>query len=328
MLSIFSRDPGRPSLAYGAAVVASLACVTETSGEVTSMVRPPAPSLEGVLHESATRGGYVPANPADVERAQAVFERLLQGERMPETDAELTSMGFQRRSLTLAESQLTVIIEDPDHRTGKGFFVLADALSAPSDRPLVMLQAPHRFHDHFTGTIAARLFADGLGAGAFQAAAWNTVPRFAQQDGRRMDADLAHIPSTYFNAFTRAFATVHPDSRVVQLHGYDVMRRRPGPARESVAIVSAGVPEPTHHATSVARCLADRLSPELVLLYPNDTRELGATTNQNAAALRETGHDGFVHLELSRSLRLRLLQDPTLRTQVIPCLADIANQRE
>jgi hypothetical protein len=191
-----------------------------------------------------------------------------------------------------------------------------------------MLQAPHRFHDHFTGTVTARLFADGLGVGAFDAAIWNTVPRSYRQDGRRMNADLAHISSTYFNAFTRAFATVHPGSRVVQLHGYDVMRRRPGRARASVAIVSAGVREPSDDARSVARCLSDRLSPEVVLLYPDDTLELGATTNQNAAALRETGHNGFVHLELSRSLRLRLLQEAELREQVITCLADIEDRQE
>ncbi len=44
-------------------------------------------------------------------------------------------------------------------------------------------------------------------------------------------------------------------------------------------------------------------------LFPTTVDELGGTTNVQDKILRAAGHDGFVHLELSRPLRRRLRDD-------------------
>jgi hypothetical protein len=321
MPPMFPLDLESPRFWFGSAITAAfLAYATKTSGDVMSMAEQPAVCFDCLLRDSGLGGVYVPATQADAESSQVLFESLLRGERSEEADTELARLGFRRETLDMGGAKITAIIEAEGQRTGKGFYVIKDAAPAPSKSVPVMLQAPHRFLDHFTGFIAARLFDEGVRSGVFEAAAWNTVPRAYEVDGDRVNADLAHISTSFFNAFTRAFANVYPTSRTVQVHGYNAFRRPVGPARDAVAIVSAGVPVPTEHARDVARCLRDSLSPELVLLYPDDTRELGATTNQNAAALRELGQDGFVHLELSRGLRLRLVQDSSLRAEVTACL--------
>ena len=283
-------------------------------------------SLDKILAGSAMRGGYVPPTLGEVERSEELFGRILRGERTDAVDLDLAELGFRRRAILLGDVPLTFIEEAPGRRTGKGIFILRDSPDKSPDVLPVMLQAPHRFHDLDTGAITARLFEEGIQQGAFEAAAWNTAPRSYEEDGRRIHADLAHISVTHFNAFTRAFATVHPQSRVAQIHGYEVTRRRTDTARESMAIISAGVQEPTPHARHVAHCMADVLHPEPVLLFPEDTRALGATTNVNAAALRELGHQGFVHVELSRSLRARLVNDWELREQLVPCLTGAHNR--
>jgi hypothetical protein len=269
--------------------------------------------LDRLLAETRLARGYVPATTADAALSEALFERLLRGEQGADIAEGLARIGFTLASVTLGGEAATVIREAAGQRTGKGLYVLRQGAGRPTP---VLLQAPHRFTDLDTGRIVARLLEEG----GFLAAAWNTVPRWYEDGGVRIDADLAHVEVSHFNAFTRAFAKVHGRSRVIQIHGFERARRRSGAGAQAGVIVSSGTGRPGSASAEVARCLEGALTPERVLLYPVDVKELGGTTNANAAALRELKFDGFVHIEVARELRIRLRDDEEARKTFARCL--------
>lgn len=74
----------------------------------------------------------------------------------------------------------------------------------------------------------------------------------------------------------------------------------------------------------VATCLGS-IFPK-VLVYPDDTRELGGTTNTVGKHLRTLGRDNFVHIELSYETRQRLAGDESRISELARCLAPLANE--
>jgi hypothetical protein len=58
----------------------------------------------------------------------------------------------------------------------------------------------------------------------------------------------------------------------------------------------------------------------MVLRYPEDTKELGATTNVQGAAVRRAG-GRFLHVELNEETRRILLADAPLRGRALAAIA-------
>jgi hypothetical protein len=267
--------------------------------------------LDGLLKKTADKDGYVAATIEETRRAEELFVRLLRGEREEDIQQDLTELGFILDQVQAGRDTLTVIRESEDRRTGKGLYVFRN-----DPTKMVLLQAPHRFKDLDTGTIVARIMEES----GFAAAAWNTVPRWYDEDGHRVDADLSHTRTSHFNAFTRAFIRVHPGGQVAQLHGFDPDKRDSAAGRSASIVVSSGTKDPGSAATRAAACLKSMLRAEKTLLYPLDIQDLGATTNTNGAEVRSLGSTAFVHLEVSRDLRKWLRKDADLRRVVIDCL--------
>lgn len=258
------------------------------------------------LAAASSERHFVQPATADVKRAQALFLRLMQGERGEALARAWSELGFVLGS-DPAEG-LTLLREQPGARHGRGFFVFRqDAADA--------LQIPHAFKDTMTGQIGIALFRQGR----FGAAAWNTVPRDFVADGRRVDADMAHLDDSYFIAFARACAQRHPQGRVYQLHGFEQESRRSDAARKAAVILSDGSRTPAATLRRLADCIAAKTQAS-VLTYPEDVRELGATTNTVAAALRRQGYAGFVHIEMSHQFRADLAQSPALQRTLLSCL--------
>lgn len=292
-------------------VVGPAAVTAETSDASPNAV------LGALLDATALRRGYVAATPAEAARSEELFLRLLRGERGEDLAAGLRALGFALEVLRLGDEALAVVREAPGAATGKGLYVVRRPANGIAP---VALQAPHRFFDEDTGTIAARLLAEEL---RFAAAAWNTVPRHYDDaaTGRRVDSDLAHAPVSHLNAFTRAFARAHPGGLVAQLHGFDQGRRRSASGAEADMIASGGTDTPGRQVRARVACLR-MATPWKVLLFPEDVRELGGTTNTNAAALRTLGGQAeFLHLEMARDLRRDLVRQPALRARLAECLA-------
>lgn len=196
----------------------------------------------------------------------------------------------------------TSIQELTTAKHGRGFF----AVNTKAKNNW-LLQAPHADSDLYTGKIASRLFLTG----EFKAAQWNTV--------KRDISDMAHTPDTYWQAFTQVFAQHYPDGKIIQIHGYDQDMRKTEAGETSDMILSAG-----HEATPLwvqetAACLK-KVFPKRISLYPFDVHELGGTTNVQGQLLRNLGHNGFLHIEISKAMRKQLLDKADSRKQFIKCL--------
>jgi hypothetical protein len=231
-------------------------------------------------------------------RTEALFARLLQADRSASLREEARALGWTLRRGRIGDRNWTVLQEAADRRMGRGVYAFSDAGRHA-------IQAPHVPTDLHTGEIALAFAHDG----APRAVAWNTVTR--------READLVHLPDSAMHAFSRAFATAFPRERIVQLHGYHTGEDRPD--LPGGAIVSASRDRPGHTARSVAACMRRGVEPETGL-YGIDTEALGGERNRIARALRESGYQRFIHLEMSLPLREALLEDESLRRALLDCL--------
>ncbi len=296
-------------LAIAIAGAGAPACAEDEDQEGRTV--PLAAALEAVQAEA---GFQAPAW-RTMQEARTVFRRLLAGEAEPDA-AALEPFGLVARTVRIGTGRVHAISDPPAEVRGRGFYLLNQGVSDASD---VLLQAPHRFKDLDTGEIATELVA----AGGFRAAAWNTVPRWAPDDRSDRSSDVAHLDVSLFNAFTLAFAEAYPDGAVVQLHGYARGHRDTSAGRRAEVIVSSGTRRLQGPARAVYRCLDSALD-AVVLGYGESVFELGATTNRNAAALRRIGFRRFVHVEMVRELRRRVLEEPALQARLRRCLLEAA----
>ena len=202
--------------------------------------------------------------------------------------------------------------ETAEDCAGRGAYMLGRARrSAP-----ILVSAPHRAADRYTGTLALQLFTEG----SLAAAAWNSAPRRAK-DACANAADLARSPRNHFTAFSLAFAQIYPAGLVVQLHGFDREMRQSQAGADADMILSNGTGSASGSLLDMADCLSASLYPRRVLVYPNDVSELGALSNAQGQALRESGFDGFVHVEMSLAFRESLIADHNARSNFLECLA-------
>ncbi|GAA4642211.1 hypothetical protein GCM10023115_04360 [Pontixanthobacter gangjinensis] len=177
------------------------------------------------------------------------------------------------------------------------------------------LTAPHRASDRHTGTLAIALFGEGEAA----AVAWNSAPRRPTKDCKG-GGDPARHETHYLTAFSSAFAKKYPQGRVVQLHGFDRMRRETTVARNADIIVSDGSDEPSSQLLDLADCLSINLRPLRVAVYPMESKELGALQNKQGQVLRAEGFKGFAHIEIAAETRQSLIDDGDLRAAFRACL--------
>jgi hypothetical protein len=254
-----------------------------------------------------------PPASGEMGRAEDLFGRLLRGEwESKEVEDLCRGLELRRSVLDSGGGAILALWEEESRRHGRGFYAFRRGAS-----PLA-LQAPHSFTDLYTGEIVERLFLEGRAA----AAAWNTVPRRASADGDDDAAaacDLAHVRESCFQAFTRAFARVHPKGRVVQVHGFAKDLRKSDAGRLANVVLSSGTRSPPQ----ALRDLADRLSARLggtVHVFPADVQELGATTNAQNELLRSLEHQGFVHVELCPAMRFRLKTSRDVRRRLLACI--------
>jgi hypothetical protein len=59
-----------------------------------------------------------------------------------------------------------------------------------------------------------------------------------------------------------------------------------------------------------------RFGKDRVWLYPFETRELGATTNEQASVMRAQGNRNFIHVEMAKPLRDQLLRLPAVQSRL------------
>jgi hypothetical protein len=183
-----------------------------------------------------------------------------------------------------------------------------------SGAPGLMLQAPHSDTDLNTGIIAAQ-WAQQPGVAMTM---WNTVPRSAG-GARGTSSDLARVSPSLFTIAAEEFVSAFPKSRVVQLHGMREDGLEDEPRTVFDAILSSGAPDGSDAIRHTASCLRTLgLNPAV---YGIDVQILGGTKNATGLAVRATQSAGFMHLELSASLRQRMATDLAFSLSVYKCVS-------
>ncbi len=231
---------------------------------------------------------YAPPSAERLARVQALFRTvavsLAPGPPPRALVRQAKEVGFDLlRAAGDSGDVLWVLREPGEQRNANGLYALR-AGGFP-----ICVQAPHTFFDEGSGQAALELFRD-MRAACF---AINTVDR------RKID--VAHAESSVYLSATLGLleATRWP---IIQLHGFGEGEKVPPTAK---AVISSGC-----DSTTLTAALEPLLEPSYgeVLVYPRDTRVLGATTNRQGIAARAASIP-FLHLEMSRNLRRTVAQN-------------------
>jgi hypothetical protein len=211
----------------------------------------------------------------------------------------------------LAEWPGAVLLhESPGARRGGGAYVISLRPRAPR----FFVQAPHTLFEAGTLALACALFASSGAAGLFVDTAHRYRAAAPDAEGEH-PADAAHNAASLFQAATEGLLEASPAATVLQLHGFS---ERAGGV---TVIVSAGISAPGDaRVAKVASALRALLGPG-VRRYPDDTADLGATSNVQGIAVRHA-HGQFLHVEIDATLRRTLLADGGLRARVLDAVGE------
>lgn len=264
--------------------------------------------------DSARRGGSDPDRyrvPRDADRAAMtdLIARLVTGGAAMRASlgAAAAALGFSIDDVP--EWPGTVLLRElPAGRRGGGAYVLRLASAST-----LIVQAPHTFFDEGTLPLGCELFARANAAAFFIETAHRYKSAEVDEDGDH-PADVAHASDSLFQAATEGLLRAMRNVTLVQVHGFA--------SRESGAeiVLSAGTKRPTGDLLSrVQRALAT-LGLGRIARYPDESTELGATTNVQGALVRARG-GRFLHAELSSGVRANLLANAELRARFFEALA-------
>jgi hypothetical protein len=216
--------------------------------------------------------------------------------------AKAARIGFQIEVWRVDGGLYWALLEQNSQRRGAGAYIVRISKRSQS-RIQMILQTPHAYYDVGTGIIGARLFFGGeVDARALFT---NTVHRYWDATGDYQPregsaSDVCHRLDHVFQYATDTAARVLGDVVVVQLHGFADSPKRPD------AITSAG---DANGSTPLVMTLQQKIGDLLgdTKRFPEETEELGGTTNVQGHLLSNYRHAYFVHVELSKNIRERLL---------------------
>jgi hypothetical protein len=310
--------------------VAQTASAPNVGGAVTSAVTP-APTQAAALAEETmstcpklildSRKGGGDAErfiiPTDLEQRtlEGAIKRALMHVPYSSLQAELGSIGY--RASLIPEWPGTVLIHEAERKRGGGGFVVRMNPKAASVTAVAWaVQAPHTFYDSGTLPIACALFQKSEDA---RVLFYNTAHRYKSakplSDGSH-PADVAHSDRTLFQAATRGLFAAVPKCGVVQVHGFSERDVGFG------AVVSSGEQRSAPAFILRSKSELSRALSAPIAAYPNDSNELGATTNVQGALVRGAG-GRFLHMELSDAVRQQLQREPQRIAEVADAVASV-----
>jgi hypothetical protein len=260
------------------------------------------PQLLVATRSLASRpGSYVVPSESERQAARAAFQAVLQG-----ATPDLGAFGFE--STPVPEWPGVVLLrERADRKRGGGAYLVRTGSAST-----FVVQAPHTFYDEGTFPLACDLFQRSQARALFV----NTTHRYKSapetRDGEHV-ADVAHAPDSLFLAMTEGLSAALPRVDVIQLHGFS---NRESDAR---AVVSAGERRPGSKLVATARAAFEGVVGPRILAYPEDSNELGATTNVEGMVIRRGG-GRFLHIEMDHDLRRTLNSDAALRARALDAL--------
>lgn len=249
---------------------------------------------------------YQTPTSAQLQKGEELFALLFARQPLANARECATALGFSWRE---TESEISLVDEG---KKGWGDFRFSKHTASG-----IALQAPHRFHDKYTGTIAKALFAQH----GFDSIALNSLSRRTPtEDNAGLTADLTRLPDSFHSVYSRAFTSQHPRGQLVQIHGFDPKKRLSPQARQTNVILSTGSSRSSRYLLGIQQCFID--GGWDTLRYPQQVRELGATKNSIGILLRNLGHSGFIHIELDLATRMELKGDRDRLKYFAECLQE------
>ena len=288
-------------------------------------------SVKNVLKKARCGGTFKQPEKNELALAKSLFAGMLNGvdlvdsvdavDRGGRTDhrnfLDLKSawqkLDYDFKKIQEKQTVFYALSETDSRKSGRGFFLFP----ARSGRD-ILLEIPHSFKDLYTGDIGLKLFLEGQ----FAAAAWNTVPRYFTENKVKIDADMSDLMETWFAAFTKAFASKYPKGHVIQLHGFARGKRKSLSGKVSDMIISTGIHHPPPWLNSMDQCLESKFS-AVINTFPLETKELGATQTSIGMVMRNMGHQGFLHIEISKAMRKALRDNAASREKLLGCFKDV-----
>ena len=261
---------------------------------------------------AARRGGSAPDRytiPSETERAEfsSLLAVLLGPLDRASAEGQARAVGYRLDDVPEVPGAV-LLRELPTRRRGGGAYLIR-----PGSASRLVVQAPHTFFDEGTLPLACELFQRAGAAALFI----DTAHRYkAAEPDERGDhpADVAHARDSLFQAATVGAINQVVGLTVAQIHGF-------APRESGAAIVlSTGASELLAPLTTRVRAALSPIVSGPVLRFPDECRELGATTNAQGAIVRAAG-GRFLHLEMSAALRQTLLDDAALRARYLDALA-------
>lgn len=292
-------------------------------------------SLENYYRDSWKTRILEPADPEALDVSNHLFERWFTGKHPLNLIRDWESIGFEvvgfpsflswpeNRYHSISEFEDDdvwagfegiVITEKESIASGQGVFALRRRAKELVKNP-ILLMIPHRNFDMYTGEIGLKLFQEG----PFLAAVWNTFPRYEDGTDTREWQDLARREDSFLNTMALSFMKVFPNGKTLQIHGYGRDSRATAEGKLADAIVSDGTREPDPAVRRFTAQMEETLGVRC-RLYPDEVRELGATTNVTGKQLRSQGTPGLVHVEMARIVRERMKDSAEFRARFLEAL--------
>lgn len=300
-------------------------------------------ALNDLIEPLRSGGRTLIAEPPD-KAEEAAFQAWVAGAALAAQRGQpapaAAPRGFTLRAIP--GRHIWLLSEDETRRRGSGVI----ALRVGPARPL-LVEAPHTFFDQKTLPVALAVFE----AQQARALMINTSHRYggprpddaAQSDGDSDDgtddgehaagpapsasaaaalpdplafADVAHAERSFFLTAHKALLDSLPGLPTLQLHGFQ------DKSAPDTGVIASGI----GHGARLDRLLGAlrAAAPDVsVLGYPKEIAKLGGTSNVQRRWSRQVGAP-FYHLEMSRTLRDRLDDEPALLRRFAAAFTDIA----
>jgi hypothetical protein len=286
----------------------------------------------GAIYSAGPKATFHATTAREHEAIDKLIPQLLDGARAespPDPLAwqqEAAAADFTLEVWRIADETYWALVEAPGKSRGAGAYIIR--VGGPRETgPTILLEAPHNFYDVGTGRLAAELFFTKRDGARPRALFTNTIHRYQLAPGdkakrRHNPADVAHEPDHSFTIATLAFARTAGNVRVIQLHGFGARDEDDADAGAIAMVISAGdATGSSKLSTAIGDALVRGFGAD-VKRFPEQTKQLGATTNAQGKLLRAQPGAAFVHVEMSAVVRDRLAADAGLREQLADALFD------
>jgi len=175
-----------------------------------------------------------------------------------------------------------------------------------------VISIPHRFFDTHTYKIGQQVFNSHC-----QLMLSNTHHRHSDSLDKQ-SMDYSKRRDTLHNSAILAFQALHKDAKIIQLHGFNQSKRRSDEGKQADFIISQGK-KGNVIKQQLTLCLS-KISRNSYF-YPELIRELGGT--KNILHTLEIKPFSFIHIEISKPMRERLIKEQHTMSQFSECINQV-----